>query len=261
MLRALVRRDFLVTRSYRLAFVLDLVFGVLNLFVFFFISRIVGEEALADLKGAPSYFAFAAVGIAITVVIDAASVALANRIREEQLTGTLEALLVQPVGLVELALGLVSFPFVFAIGRSVLYLLISALFLGVDFGEMSWLGFTLTLLATSAAFSALGVVAAAAVLVIKRGDIVIGVMSFALGMLGGAFFPVSVFPSWVEPLGKIVPTRFAFDGLRSAIFQGAHWSDDALTLVLFSVFTLPLGVWLLRAALRWAIRSGSISQY
>ena len=66
---AVIRRDVLVTRSYRLAFVLDVFFGILNLALFFFISRTFDDIATADLHGAPSYFAFAAVGIVLALVI------------------------------------------------------------------------------------------------------------------------------------------------------------------------------------------------
>ncbi|MGZ4402774.1 MAG: hypothetical protein ACXVRI_07990, partial [Gaiellaceae bacterium] len=95
---AIVRRDFQLARSYRLAFALDLLLGLANLILYFFISRtFTGVGRTAELNGAPSYFAFALVGIVMTVVMTAANTSLGMRIREEQLTGTLEALVVQPL--------------------------------------------------------------------------------------------------------------------------------------------------------------------
>ena len=78
----------------------------------------------ADLGDAPTYFAFALVGIAITNVIGAASTGLAYRIREEQFTGTLEAVIVQPVTLGEVSIGLAGYPFLFSMGRAALYILV-----------------------------------------------------------------------------------------------------------------------------------------
>ena len=89
---AIVRRDYLITRSYRLPFVLDAFYGLLELSVYFFISRTFHGFVPAQLQGAPSYFAFAAAGIVVAVVVAAAASGLAQRLREEQLTGTLEAL-------------------------------------------------------------------------------------------------------------------------------------------------------------------------
>src|SRR4051812_16673003 len=111
---ALIRRDVQITRSYRLTFVMDIVFAFLNLAVFFYISRTFNNAPTVDLNGAPTYFAFAAVGIALTSVIETASVGLGRRVREEQLIGTLEALMTQPITLVEFSFGIAGFPFLFA---------------------------------------------------------------------------------------------------------------------------------------------------
>lgn len=258
---ALVRRDFRLARSYRLALVLDLLFGLANLLVFYYISATFRNAAASDLGGAPSYFAFAAVGIAITLVIQAASTGLAGRIREEQLTGTLEALLVQPVTVTELALGLASYPFLFAMARGAFYLLVAGLWLGVDFGKTSWLGFVLVLLAAAAAFSSLGGLLGAIVVVVKRGDALVGMVTFAMGIVSGAFFPISVLPGWLEPVGAVMPTRFAFEGLRSAIFEGGGWTGDALVLLAISVVSVPIAVWFFGRALALAQRAGTLTQY
>jgi ABC-2 type transport system permease protein len=257
----MVRRDFFVTTSYRVPFVLDLVFGVLNLAIYFFISRTFQDFPSESLHGAPSYFAFAAVGIAITMVIDAASTGLARKIREEQLTGTLEALLTQPITVSELSFGLAGFPFVFAMLRALFYLLVAAVLLGVDFSEADWLGFVLVLMASGLAFAGLGVLSGAVMMVVKRGDVLVGVLVFGMGLASGAFFPVAVLPDWIQPVGEVVPTRFAFDGLRSAIFLGEGWGRDAVTLVLFGIVSLPLAVFAFDKALAYARRTGSVSQY
>jgi hypothetical protein len=62
---AIMRRDYHITRSYRLALGLDLFFGVANLFLYYFISRTFGHASPASLDGALSYFAFAVVGIVV----------------------------------------------------------------------------------------------------------------------------------------------------------------------------------------------------
>jgi ABC-2 type transport system permease protein len=258
---AIVRRDLVVTTSYRVPFVLDLLFGVLNLAIYFFISRTFQDFPSAQLHGAPSYFAFAAVGIAITMVIDAASTGLARRIREEQLTGTLEALLTQPITVSELSFGLAGFPFLFAMLRALFYLLVASVVLGVDFSQADWLGFVLVLVASGLAFAGLGVLSGAVMMVIKRGDVLVGIAVFGMGLASGAFFPVEVLPNWIQPIGEVVPTRFAFDGLRSAIFRGEGWRQDALILVLFGLVSLPLAVWTFEKALAYARRTGSVSQY
>jgi ABC-2 type transport system permease protein len=258
---AVVRRDYHVARSYRLAFVLDLLYGVINLVVFFFISETFADASTSELEGAPTYFAFAAVGIALTIVIGAASTGLAARIREEQLTGTLEALVAQPLTTTEVALGLAGFPFLFAIVRAAFYILIAAALLGLDLSNTDWVGFVTVLLASGIALSALGVLFGAVVLIVKRGEVLAGMVTFGMALLSGAFFPVSVLPDWLEPLGAILPTRFAFDGLRAAIFEGAGWGDDALALLAFAVVGFPIAVYAFAQALAHARRAGTLGQY
>jgi ABC-2 type transport system permease protein len=258
---AMFRRDILVTRSYRLAFVLDVVFGLLNLALFFFISRTFARVGGANLHGAPTYFAYASVGIAITIVVDAASAGLAHRIRDEQLTGTLEALLMQPVTTAEVSFGLAGFPFAFAMLRAVFYLLVAAVWFHLDLGRASWPGFALVLIVSGVAFSGLGVLLGAAVLVIKRGDVLVGLVIFAIGLISGALFPIAVLPAWLEPIGKVMPTRFAFDGLRAAMFVGSGWWTDVAVLTVYSVVGIPLAIWVFGRALNFAQRQGSLGQY
>jgi ABC-type multidrug transport system permease subunit len=258
---ALVRRDFQVTRSYRLPFVLDLVYGFINLLVYFFISRTFEGAQTANLAPAPSYFAFVSVGIAITVVIGAASAGLAARIREEQLTGTLEALMAQPLTATEVALGLAGFPFLFAVVRAAFYILIAGTLFGLPLGNTDWLGFVLCLTAAGVALSALGVLVGSLVLVVKRGELLAGMIPFAMGLVSGAFFPVSVLPGWLEAFGQIVPTRFAFDGLRAAVFEGTGWGADTVALTLFAAVGLPLAILVFSKALVHGRRTGTLGQY
>ena len=75
---SLARRDFELTRSYRLAFAFDLAWGVIDLLLYFFISDIV-DPATSGLGAAPSYFAFAVAGIVMSLVVYATSSTQKNR--------------------------------------------------------------------------------------------------------------------------------------------------------------------------------------
>ena len=58
-----------------------------------------------------------------------------------------------------------------------------------------------------------------------------------------------------------MPTWFAFEGLRSALFEGGGWYGDAAALLLFAAVALPCSVWLLSASLTKARRDGTLGQY
>jgi ABC-2 type transport system permease protein len=258
---ALARRDYLLTRSYRFGFTVEIVFGVINLLVYYYISRTFTNVGTSQLQGAPSYFDFAAAGTIVAVVVGATTVAIGNRVREEQLTGTLEAVFMQPLSTPEVALGLVGVPFVFAIVRAFFYTAIAAVWLGLYVTQTSWTGVVLMLLLTGAAMAVLGIAVGAVVLVFKRGQFLMGVLVFAMGLVSGSVFPVSVLPGWLQPVGEVVPTRFAFDGFRNALFRGGSWNNDALGLLLFATVGLPVAIALFGAALSWSKRTGSLTKY
>jgi len=259
-LLALIRRDYSYVRSYPLLLTFDLAYGLLDLLIYFFISRTFGDAASADLQGAPTYFAFALVGIVITLVIGAASADLAQRLREEQFVGTLEILVAQPITPLQIALGTAGFPLVFALARGLVYLLVGTVVLGVGLPNANWLAFALLLLATAAALLSLGLLIGAAVIVFKR-QALGGIISVALGFGGGAFFPLSVLPNWLEQIGRLLPTRFIFDGVRAALFRGEGWTSDLLAIVAYAAVLLPISLIVFSRSLGHARRSGTLGQY
>ena len=250
MVRAFAARDFAIARSYRLPFILDAFFGVLQLAVYFFISQTL-PEAGAELGGAPSYFAFAAVGLIVAIVVQAASEELAYQLRNQQLSGTLEVIVAQPLGVAELCWGLAAFPFVFALARAAVYLAVAAVWMELDVAQTSWIGLVAVFVVSAVALSAIGLLAGALVIVLKRGE--------ALASM--AVFAISALPDWLEPLAKILPLRFAYEGVRAALFEGEGWGVDVLVLLGFGVVGVPLAVWVFARALRFAARQGSLGQY
>jgi len=250
----------MIQRSYRLAFAFDLFFTILNLLVAYFVSRTFAGLTTASLGGAPSYFDFAAVGLTLSAVVAATSTALAARVREEQLTGTLEALVAQPITPTELAFGFAGFPISFATVRTAGYLLIAGTLLGLDLSRANWPGFVLVLLLTATGFVGIGILAGALVLIVKRADALTGAILFTMSLVSGAAFPVSVLPGWLETVGRLSPMRPAFDGVRAALF-GQDWHGDALFLAIFSAVGIPIAVFLFGKALAYGRRAGSLGQY
>jgi ABC-2 type transport system permease protein len=259
-LLAVIRRDYMVARSYRLAFAFDLFFAVLNLLVAYFVSKTFAGFTSASLGGAPSYFDFAAVGLTLSAVVTATSTGLAARIREEQLTGTLEALVAQPVTPTELAFGFAGFPITFSTVRTAAYLLVAGTILGLDVSQADWPGFVVILLLTATAFVSIGILSGALVLVVKRADALAGAIIFALSLISGAAFPVSVLPPWLETLGKLSPMRPAFDGVRAALF-GGNWYGEAIYLAIFTAVGIPIAIFLFGKALEHGKRTGSLGHY
>lgn len=258
---SLVRRDRLIVTSYRLSFLLELFYALVNLTLYYFISKTFEDSSSSDLGGAPTYFAFAAVGLVMATVLEATTSSVAARVREEQLTGTLEHISAAPVTSLELCVGMMGFPVILASARAAVYLAIAALLMNLDVGETSWLGFVLVFVATGAACAPFGILAGAAVLVMKRGLLISGALVFLMSLLGGMVFPVSVLPPALEAVSALIPLRYAYDGARQALFEGSGWGADVLVLVVAAAILWPLSVFLFDRAAAWARRAGSLAEY
>lgn len=258
---ALARRDFLVQRSYPIPFVFDLVWGATNVILWFFVSRVMGASLTTDLGGAPTYFAFAVAGVIAALVVESATSEIAWRIREDQMAGTLEFVLAQPLRTWEVAAGAAAFPFGYALVRAGVYLALAILALDLPTDRIDWPGVVVVLLLAGAAFGGIGILAAAVTVVVKRGAGVVDALVFAMTFVSGAMFPRSVLPDWLRPVGAVMPTRPAFDGLRDALFRGGGWGAEAGALAAIACVLLPVGVAALALAIGIARRRGSLGQY
>ncbi|HWB67307.1 MAG TPA: ABC transporter permease [Mycobacteriales bacterium] len=255
---ALLRRDYAQRRVIRFAVLLDLCFGMVNLLVFYFISRLL-HHPTAQLGGAQNYFGYIAVGLAVTLAVQSAVTEAATQMREERITGTLAQLVSQPVNSAGLALGLVAYPIVFALARSVLYVLVAALGLGLAVGHAAWFGVIVIALLGCAAVVAVGIVLLAITLAIPRSDPVVPLAALALTFLSGAYFPVSVLPGYLQAISDPLPTRLVLEGLRSALFSGGGWEQPAGWLLLTVAVLLPIAVVLFGWATSIAIRLGRLT--
>jgi len=258
---ALIMRDARIALSYRLWFVLETFYGVADLALYFFISRTFEDVASTQLGAAPTYFAFAVAGVVLGAVLTATSSSIGYRIRDEQVTGTLEAVAASPVTALQLCLGLVGFPFAFALARVGLYLLIAWGALGLDVSEADWIGVALVLLATGVAIAPIGILAGAAALAIKRGNVLANTAIFLMTVLAGMAFPVAVLPGWLRWISNLIPLRYSFDGARDALFAGDGWGTDVLLLALFAALLWPLALILFRAALTFARSRATLSEF
>src|SRR5207249_3941626 len=94
---AFIRRDLLIETSYRSAFILQFTGTFVSVGIFFFLSGMIHGMA-PNMKGLEGgeYFPFILVGIAFYHYLTVALTSFASRVRNEQLTGTLEAMLVTP---------------------------------------------------------------------------------------------------------------------------------------------------------------------
>ncbi|MFI9639965.1 ABC transporter permease [Micromonospora sp. NPDC051925] len=256
---ALLRRDLGEGQLLRLSLLLDLVFGVVNLMVFLFISRVLTPPGAHHPLGPTNYFDFVAVGITFMLVLQAASTQLTSRVTREQRGGTLELLAAQPVPASALAVGTAAYPFLLALLRAGFYLFLLHTLFGLHAERAQWWGVAAVMLTGSAAMMGIGIGLTAFGIAVGHGEGAARVLVVGLSFLSGTYFPVTALPGALPALTAVLPSRIALDGLRAAL-SGDAWATSALTLLAATVLLLPLSAWFFGRALRIAAARGTLTR-
>ncbi len=262
---AFLKKDVLIATSYRLAFLLQL-FGIgFTLTLFFFLSRLIDTSMnphLASYGG--DYFPFVLIGVAFSNYLSTGLNAFSNRIRDEQVLGTLEAVLVTPTRFSTYLLSSSLWSFLWASFQILVYLTLGVLFFGLDLSAANYPAAAAFLAITVVAFSSLGILASSFILVLKRGNPVNWVFTSLSRLLGGVYYPVMILPAWLQKAAYLIPLTYALEGMRMALLQGKGISDlrsELAALLLFTVIALLLGIGAARFAIARAKRDGTLGQY
>ena len=263
--RAFVRRDFLTMLSYRVAFVSDALAIAVQAVMFGFLAQLVDPAVLPTYNGVETgYFEFVMIGVVIATVTGLLLQKVATAMRQEQMMGTLEALMVTPTSPTTVQMGSAAFDVLFIPIRIGALLAAVSLALGLAF-QASGILPALALLAAFVPFVwGLGLLAAAAIVTFRRGEGVVGIGMSLLGLVSGAFFPLTLLPVWLQRLAEANPVAIAMEGTREALIGGAGWSvvgSDLFVVVALSAVAMFAGIAAFRAALAREHRRGTLGLY
>jgi len=262
--RATFVRDLLVASSYRVGFALSLGGSVLNVLGVFFLSQAFGDSVGESLDpyGA-TYLGFAVVGVALSTFMAVGLTGIGTAIRDGQLTGTLELMVLSPNRLGLLLFSSSLWGHTLATLNLLVYLG-SGIALGMDVSRANVPVALASFALAVVSFNALGLLAASVVIVIKQGNPVSLVVGLASGLLAGVLYPVSVLPAPLQAAGQFLPLTHALELVRRSVLAGEGfetlWPSFVALLVLTAIL-LPLGLWACARAVRIAQTDGSLSQY
>ena len=262
---AFVRRELAALGGYRTAFVIRILGFGLTVGSLLFLSRFVGAAVnphLAVYRG--NYLGFVVLGFLGTDFQQVGVSVLAQRIRMAQVRGTLEAEVATPAPPWMVLGAPPVYEFCTAALRSTAYLLGAKLLLGLDLSHLNWLSLLVAVPLIIAAFSGLGLLAAATTMLVRRLNpvaMVIGSLSF---FLSGVMYPVTVLPAWLRAVGQVLPLTHALAVLRGALLVGSSLGElrsSLLALLIFAGLLAPVGAAMFAFALRRARIDGSLSHY
>jgi ABC-2 type transport system permease protein len=92
---------------------------------------------------------------------------------------------------------------------------------------------------------------------------ILHVMQGVVLLLNGSFVPVSLFPSWLQVVSRLLPTTLGVEVGRRILLQGwslsAVWSDHSLLwLLIHSSAMLVLGAYFYQRSILRALREGRL---
>jgi len=261
---AFLRRDFKIATSYKAAFVMQIAGIFVAVPLFYFMGDLVDGAKLKALDAyGGSYFGFLIIGVALLDYLAVSLKSFGNSLRESQLTGTLEIVLLSPTSLTEVLFYSSLWFFLFTSIRFVLYLLVGAMF-QLDLANANVLGAFSMLALSVLSFIPFGIFTAAIIMLIKRGDALNGMIAGASMFFGGVLFPVASMPEWMRFLAQLLPFTHALEGMRQAIQTGSGVADLThyyLILGAFVVVLMPLSWGLFAYAVRRTRETGSLGHY
>ncbi len=263
-LRAAFLRDMWMATSYRVGFLMATFGSVLNIVGVFFLSEAFGGSLAGGVERyGGSYFGFAVLGVALTSLMALGITGIGSRVREGQMMGTLELMLLSPNRLGVLLISSSLWSHAQAILTVVVYLLVGAM-LGMDLSRANVPMAAISLALAVVTFNALGLLSASLVIVIKQGNPVSLLVGTASVLLGGVFYPVTVLPGWLQAIGQLLPLTHALELIRRSMLQGEGIQElwgPFIALVVLTAILLPLGLWACHRAVQIAQTDGSLSQY
>jgi ABC-2 type transport system permease protein len=265
--RAFVVRDFQLAVSYRLEFFMRILSILFITTTLYFISQIFAGSFSTPYEQWRDPFLAWITALPFLNYFMVGFSSLANAIRSEQAQGTLEGVLMTPIGVPTLVVASSAWDFVQASFHSFLYLFFGWALFGVQY-RGSFMLAVLFLLLTTLVLASIGILSASFAMVFKRGDPLGMIIGTGSAFFSGVFFPAQLISqtggSGLGFVSKLIPTTHGIDGIRRVLIQGqtlADVSGPLLTLLAYLAVLLPFSLWVFARSVRRAKREGSLIQY
>ncbi len=264
---AFLVRDFRLFVSYRMQFFLQIFSILIVVTTLFFISKIFAGFTDPRFTQWRNPLAAWLTGLAVLNYFMTGFSSLANAVRQEQMQGTLESVLLTPINLPTVIVASSAWDFVQATFFSSLYLFFGWLFFNVHYAGSFLLAFVFLIL-TTLVLACLGVLSASFAMVFKRGDPFGVFLGTGSALFSGVFFPTQLLTDYAGPtlggISRLLPPTYGLQGIREVLIEGRSLfevKEPMITLLVFLAVLLPFSLWVFGRAVRRAKREGSLIQY
>lgn len=166
----------------------------------------------------------------------------------ERTTGTLRRLFTTPTGKATYLLGTLLGMVFWALVQMLVLVLFAALVMKVNWVHAP-AALAVMLVASALAASAMGVALGAFVKTEGQANGLSIMLGMIMALLGGCWYPLELFPAVVQQAVKVLPTRWAMQGMLDITLRGQGLNavlPEAAVLVGFAVLFYAVGIWRFR---------------
>lgn len=258
---AIFKRDLKLALSYRFDFIIRAFSALFSVVLWYYLSVFLKPDK--SLIGNADYFTYVIVGMVLLSYINVMLFSFSQKIRQDQLMGTLEFIMASPVSPSLLLFS--STIWEIALETLHIFVFISfALILGANFQIGSFVALIAIFVLTLISFGSLGIIAASFLLIFKRGEPITPFVTAFFALLGNIFFPSQILPQPLKIISYFIPLPYAVEGLRKVVIQGAGFSQvlaEFNALLIFSVVLVPLSIFSINLSLKIAKKYGLLAIY
>jgi ABC-2 type transport system permease protein len=260
---AFVERDIRLAAAYPLSFFMPFLSIAITVAGFAFLSKLIDPHVKLEPSAQHlDYFTYVVLNFAFMMLLNRALQAASSAVRRDQLAGTLEPIVAKTTSLPLMVFGSSLWPMTFAAIQAVAYIGIGIAF-GMQFGHVDIPGFAVTLLVSLACMTAIGILAAAAVMRYRQTPPSSFLVGGAAALLTGVLFPVALLPAPLQVLAWLMPLTHALHGIRATL-AGAPFeavAGDVVWLAIASGMLLPVALYVFHAALVKVKIDGTLASY
>ena len=255
-------RGFKVWISYKTNAALTMLSWIIPVFTYYFTGTALGDKIVSYLGGG-NYTAFIVIGLAFQGYVSSTITTVSQRLRNEQLYGTLEYYVLSPSGV----LGFLTYSSLWGFAlNSINMIVILAIGFGLGVRYFASGIFAASIIFVLLLLSSFGIAAmsGAVVMVTKQGNPIAFFFSTFTALMGNTVFPVTTLPWYLKDLSYAIPLTWALQGLRESLLEGVGISgltNIIYVMLAFTFITVPLGLYLYAKAFDKARRDGTLTQY
>jgi len=254
-------RGFKIWSSYKTQMVLNVLSWVLPVFTYYFVGISLGGN-LVEKIGVPDYTAFVVIGLAFQGYVSSIITTISQRLRNEQVYGTIEYYVLSSGGVVSFLFYSVLWGFVInTISAGVTLSIGLILKVHYDVNLLATFIIIFLLLLSTIGFS---MISAGFTMMVKQGNPIAFFFSTFTTLMSGTVFPVTILPTALKDVSLAIPLTWALNGLRLSMLSGEgviQLANIIGVLILFNVILLPLGIGFYSYSFKRARKKGTLSEY